>query len=89
MKKSIYSLLFLSFLFPAFVNAQTGVRFGLKSGYSLAIQYGITPADNTFMVDTHGRNGFAGGIFAYFPITESVGIQIGRASCRERVSSPV
>jgi hypothetical protein len=68
-------LLFLSFLFSGSVNAQTGVRFGLKAGYSMATQYGITPADNTFMVDTHSRNGFAGGIFAYFPITESVGIQ--------------
>jgi hypothetical protein len=41
----------------------------------MATQYGIKPADNTFLVDTHSRNGFAGGIFLYFPITESVGIQ--------------
>jgi len=75
MKKFTCLLMFVSFLFPWLVNAQTGVRFGLKSGYSLAIQYGITPVDNTFMVDTHRRNGFAGGIFVYFPITESVGIQ--------------
>ena len=65
----------LTFLFLGSVNAQTGVRFGLKAGYSLATQYGITPADNTYMVDSHGRNGFAGGVFVYFPITESVGIQ--------------
>jgi hypothetical protein len=75
MKKFSCLLLLLSFLFLGSVNAQTGVRFGLKTGYSLATQYGITPADNTFMVDTHSRNGFAGGVFAYFPITESVGIQ--------------
>ena len=75
MKKFTCLLLFLTFLFPGSVNAQTGVRFGLKAGYSLATQYGITPADNTYMVDSHGRNGFAGGVFAYFPITESVGIQ--------------
>jgi len=68
-------ILFLLLLFPESVNAQTGVRFGLKAGYSLATQYGITPADNTIMVDTQSRNGFAGGVFAYFPITESVGIQ--------------
>ena len=68
-------LLILTFLFLGSVNAQTGVRFGLKAGYSLATQYGITPADNTYMVDSHGRNGFAGGVFVYFPITESVGIQ--------------
>jgi hypothetical protein len=75
MRKSTCLILFLSFLFLGSVNGQTGVRFGLKAGYSLATQYGITPADNNFMVDTHGRNGFAGGIFAYFPITGSVGIQ--------------
>jgi hypothetical protein len=75
MKKFACLLLFFLFLFPGSVNAQTGVRFGVKAGYSLATQYGITPADNTFMVDTHNRNGFAGGVLAYFPITESVGIQ--------------
>jgi hypothetical protein len=75
MKKINCLILFLSFLFLGSVNAQTGVRFGFKAGYSLATQYGITPADNTFMVSTHSRNGFAGGIFAHFPITESVGIQ--------------
>lgn len=68
-------LLFALFLFQGSANAQTGVRFGLKAGYSLALQYGISPADNTFMVETDSRNGFAGGVFAYFPITESVGIQ--------------
>jgi hypothetical protein len=75
MKKFTCLLLFLSFLFHGLVNAQTGVRFGLKAGYSMATQYGIAPADNTFMVKTHSRNGFSGGVFAYFPITESVGIQ--------------
>ena len=75
MKKFTYLLLFISFLFFGSVNAQTGVRFGLKAGYSLATQYGITPADNTYTVDTDSRNGFAGGVFLYFPITESVGIQ--------------
>jgi hypothetical protein len=75
MKKFTFFLLFLSYLFPGPVKGQTGARFGLKAGYSLATQYGIAPADNTFIVDTHGRNGFAGGVFAYFPITGSVGIQ--------------
>jgi hypothetical protein len=75
MKKIASILFFLSFLFLGAVNAQTGVRFGLKTGYSLALQYGITPAGNTYTVDTDNRNGFAGGVFAYFPITESVGIQ--------------
>ena len=36
MKKFTCLLLFLSFLFLGSVNAQTGVRFGLKAGYSLA-----------------------------------------------------
>jgi hypothetical protein len=75
MKTTTYLLLFLSFLFLESANAQTGVRFGLKAGYSMATQYGITPADNIYTVDTDSRNGFAGGVFAYFPITESVGIQ--------------
>jgi hypothetical protein len=75
MKKITCLLLLFALLFHGSVNAQTGVRFGLKAGYSLATQYGISPADNTFKVDTHARNGFAGGVFAYFPITESVGIQ--------------
>src|SRR5512137_714541 len=72
MKKSIWILIFL---FLGIVNAQTGVRFGLKAGYSLATQYGITPANNIYTVDSRGRNGFSGGVFLYFPITESVGIQ--------------
>jgi hypothetical protein len=75
MRKFTLLLLLLPFLFTGSVNAQTGVRFGLKTGYSLATQYGISPADNSYIVKTHGRNGFAGGVFAYFPITESVGIQ--------------
>ena len=75
MKKLFGVLIFLPILLNSSLTAQTGVRFGLKGGYSLATQYGITPADNNFMVDTHSRNGFAGGVFAYFPVTESVGIQ--------------
>ena len=75
MKKYTCLLLFLSFLFLGSVNAQTGIRFGLKAGYSLATQYGITPKENIYTVDSDGRNGFAGGVFLYIPITESVGIQ--------------
>jgi opacity protein-like surface antigen len=75
MKKAVCFVLFLSFCLIGSLNAQTGVRFGLKAGYSLATQYGISPADDTFTVDTQGRNGFAGGVFLEFPITESVGIQ--------------
>jgi len=75
MKKLIYALL----LFPFFLNsslfAQTGVHFGLKAGYSLSTQYGITIPDLPYTVDTDWRHGFAGGILLYFPITESFGIQ--------------
>ena len=75
MKKSFFILLVISLFLNSSASAQTGVRFGLKGGYSLATQYGITPADNTFQVDSRGRSGFSGGVFAYFPITQSVGIQ--------------
>jgi len=75
MKRTTCLLLFISYLILGSVNAQTGVRFGLKAAYSLATQYGITPADDTYEVDSDSRNGFAGGVFLYFPITESVGIQ--------------
>ena len=75
MKKVTCVLLFLALLFPGSASAQTGVRFGMKAGYSLATQYGITPADDIYTVETDIRNGFAGGIFLYFPVTESVGIQ--------------
>lgn len=75
MRKHAFLILIISSLFIGSASAQTGVRFGLKAGYSLATQYGISPADNTYMVETGSRNGFSGGILLYFPITESVGIQ--------------
>jgi hypothetical protein len=75
MRKNTFLLLILSFLLIGSVNAQTGARFGLKTGYSLALQYGIPPVDDTYTVDTDNRHCFAGGVFVYFPITESVGIQ--------------
>ncbi|MDX2414639.1 MAG: porin family protein [Bacteroidales bacterium] len=75
MKKLIYVLIAFFFLVSFSVNAQTGVKFGFKAGYSLATQYGITPADDNFSVETSNRNGFVGGIMIYYPITESVGIQ--------------
>lgn len=75
MKKHVYVTVLLLSMFLGSVNGQTGVRFGLKAGYSLATQYGISPADNTYEVETGNRNGFSGGLLLYFPITESVGIQ--------------
>lgn len=73
--KKFTGILLISILSLAYVNAQTGLRLGIKTGYSLATQYGITPADNTYTVDSNNRNGFAGGVFLYIPISESVGIQ--------------
>ena len=75
MTKAIGFAVALSLSCIGSLKAQTGVRFGLKAGYSLATQYGSSPADNTYMVETQSRNGFAGGVFLEFPITESVGIQ--------------
>src|SRR5665647_199331 len=75
MKRIICSSLFLSFLCYGSISAQTGARFGLKIGLSLATQYGIAPADDIYEVETSSRKAFAGGIFVYFPITKSVGIQ--------------
>ena len=75
MKSITYSLFFLALMFSGSLSAQTGARFGLKTGFSLALQYGITPADDIYEVNTSSRKAFAGGIFVYFPITKSVGIQ--------------
>jgi len=75
MKKTTCILLFLALLSLGSVNAQTGLRFGVKAGYSLALQYGISPADDTYTVETGNRSGFAGGVLLYIPITESVGLQ--------------
>jgi hypothetical protein len=74
MKRAVRLVLFLSLSFVGSLHAQTGARFGWKAGYSWATQYGTSPADDTYVVDTHGRNGFAGGVFLEYPITESVGI---------------
>ena len=75
MKRLTYLSIALMFIAGFSLNAQTGVRFGMKAGYSLATQYGIPAPDDTYEVKTGSRNGFVGGIFVYFPITESVGIQ--------------
>jgi len=75
MKKVIYALVIVIFYFNSSLSAQTGVRFGLKGGYSLSTQYGITDPNIPYSVDSHVRNGLAGGLLVYFPITESFGIQ--------------
>ncbi len=76
MKKTVLILFLLFFLENAFSQTeQTGVRFGFKAGYSLAAQYGVTPKDMPYNVDSEYRHGFAGGVFAYFPITKAFGVQ--------------
>jgi hypothetical protein len=75
MKKLLIGLLLLIFGINGSLSAQTGARFGFKGGYSLANQYGIFIPDIPYTVKTHYRHGMAAGFFAYFPITESFGVQ--------------
>lgn len=75
MKKLFLPLLFLAFLTNNTLEAQTGVRFGFKAGYSIATQYGTLPPDIPYEVNSEVRHGFSGGILLYFPITESFGVQ--------------
>jgi hypothetical protein len=71
----IYVLLFIFVLLNSSLSAQTGVRFGLKGGYSMSTQYGITVPGIPYTVDTLYKHGGVGGILVYFPITESFGVQ--------------
>jgi hypothetical protein len=75
MKKVIYALVIVIFYFNSSLSAQTGVRFGLKGGYSLSTQYGINDPNIPYSVDTHFRNGLAGGVLLFFPITDFFGVQ--------------
>ncbi len=75
MKRSIYLLPLLAFLLNNSLSAQTGIRLGFKAGYNIGTQYGIMPANLTYDVSSSARNGFAGGLILYFPITESFGVQ--------------
>jgi hypothetical protein len=75
MKKTIYAFLVLAFLSNGLLSAQTGVQFGIKGGYSMSTQYGITVPALPYTVDSLFRHGIAGGIMAYFPITDSFGVQ--------------
>ncbi|PLX31609.1 MAG: hypothetical protein C0600_05170 [Ignavibacteria bacterium] len=71
----VSALTVLFFLCSMPLTAQTGVRFGFKGGYSMSLQYGITPVDNKYTVSTFSRHAAAGGIMMRYPITESFGIQ--------------
>jgi len=74
-KKIIYALLLAAVLLGSSLSAQTGVRFGLKGGYSMSTQYGINDPRIPYTVDTQFRHGLAGGLMVYFPITDSFGLQ--------------
>ncbi len=65
----------LLLLCSAPLEAQTGVRFGFKGGYSMSLQYGITPTDNRYTVSTSSRHAAAGGFMMHYPITESFAVQ--------------
>ena len=76
--KNLFIALFLLVFFwsaSAVAQSQTGIRFGVKSGYSLGLQYGIIPPDVDYEVGSGSRHGFTGGILLYFPITEAFGVQ--------------
>ena len=77
MKKLSFTLFLLVFFGCVTLSAQsqTCVRFGVKAGNSLGMQYGTIPADNPYDVDSDSRHGFSGGILLYFPITEAFGVQ--------------
>jgi hypothetical protein len=75
LKKLTFPLLLLPFLLNSSLSAQTGVRFGLKGGYSMATQYGIDVPNIPYTVDTYFRHGWAGGLMIYYPITDSFGLQ--------------
>lgn len=74
MKKAVYTSAVILFMVNGWVSAQTGARFGFRAGYSMATQYGILEPDIPYDVDVYYRHAMAGGLFVYYPITESFGI---------------
>lgn len=75
MKKILFTLIVLILLLPHVLPAQTGARFGVRVGYSMATQYGITIPNIPYTVDVFYRHGLAGGLLIYYPITDVFGIQ--------------
>lgn len=68
-------LTLVSIAFTLKSQDKTGIRFGIKGGYNIATQYGITPPDLTYDVNSKALNGFSGGIMLLFPITTSFAVQ--------------
>ena len=75
MKKILLMLTIMFFLINNIIFSQTGIHFGIKAGYSIGTQYGITPANLPYEVSSEVRNGLTGGILLYFPITDAFGVQ--------------
>lgn len=75
MKRALLLLAVTLLLASGRTSAQTGLNFGVKAGYSIATQYGITPAELNYEVGSENRNCFTGGILLYFPITDAFGVQ--------------
>jgi hypothetical protein len=74
--RKVISVIILLLALPAVsIVGQTDFRFGFKGGYSMSTQYGITPKDLEYTVDSFFRDAFAGGVMLDFGITESFGIQ--------------
>ena len=70
-----FAILLLIVITSSTLYGQTGVRFGIRGGYSMSTQYGIIPKDNPYDVKSKYRHGLGGGLILYYPITEDFGIQ--------------
>lgn len=75
MRKAISAVILLLAIQANTLVGQTDFRFGFKSGLSMSMQYGITPKDLEYTVDSYFRYGFVGGVMLDFGITEDFGIQ--------------
>lgn len=75
MKRLFFTSFFLVIIVNTSLQAQTGIKFGFKAGYSLGTQYGITPANIPYEVNSNSKSGFTGGIVLLFPITDAFSVQ--------------
>ena len=75
MKKLVLTFSLLLFIASFTLMGQTGIHFGVKAGYNLAMQYGIKDPSISYEIDSDSRHGFVGGIFLLFPITEAFSVQ--------------
>ena len=66
MRKAISAIILLLAIQANTLFGQADIRFGFKSGYSLSTQYGITPRDLEYTVESFFRHAFAGGVMIDF-----------------------